>query len=130
MNTARMARRLHERGLEGDHADALAEIIGEEVEAGLVTNATLDARLAQFEARIGGRIGELESRIGGLEGRMGGLESRMEHVEARLGGVERSVGEVETRVGDKITNLVKAFAGIAIVQTATIIGAVRLLLVA
>ena len=122
MNTARMARRLHERGLERDHADALAEVIGEEVEAGLVTNARLDARLSELEARLLGRLGE-------LEGRMGGLESRMEHMEARLGGVERRIGEVETRVGDKITNPVKWFAGIAIVQTATIIGAVRLLFV-
>ena len=136
MNTARMARRFHERGLEKGHADAIAEVLGEEVEAGLVTGPRLDARLAELEARRLGRIGEIDLRLGGVErqidhldSQLTGLENRIGGVENRIGGLENRIGEVEVRIGDRITNLVKWFAGIAIVQTATIIGAVRLLFV-
>lgn len=122
MNTARMARRFHERGLEKGHADAIAEVLGEEVEAGLVTGPRLDARLAELEARLLGRIGELDMRLGGVE-------RRLDHMDGRLTGLEGRIGEVEIRLTDKMTNLVKWFAGIAIVQTAAIIGAVRLLFI-
>jgi hypothetical protein len=126
MNTARMARRFHEQGLDKGHADAIAEVLGEEVEAGLVTNARLDARLSELEARLLGRIGELDFRIGGLERRMDHVEARLGGVEGGVAGLERRIGEMEARIGDKITSLVKWFAGIAIVQTGTIIAAVRL----
>jgi uncharacterized coiled-coil protein SlyX len=122
MNTARMARRFHERGLEKGHADAIAEVLGEEVEAGLVTGPRLDARLAELEVRLLGRIGELDARLGGVE-------RRLDHMDARLTGLEGRIGEVEIRLTDKMTSIVKWFAGIAIVQTAAIIGAVRLLFV-
>jgi hypothetical protein len=63
MNSASMARRMVERGLDPAMANAIAEAVGEEAERSLVTGDRLEAELRGLELRLIGRINEIERRI-------------------------------------------------------------------